>query len=115
MRMDDKDFGPLDVGVAATTFDAASAPVRLFIVSGMRFVREGLVRSVGRRKGISVVGSGDFATAVSPHLFLAEPDVVAIDIAEQNGLEAARAIRSEERRVGKECLTQCRSRWSPYH
>ena len=22
---------------------------------------------------------------------------------------------SEERRVGKECLTQCRSRWSPYH
>src|SRR6187200_3076798 len=25
------------------------------------------------------------------------------------------ACRSEERRVGKECLTQCRSRWSPYH
>ena len=24
-------------------------------------------------------------------------------------------IRSEERRVGKECLHQCRSRWSPYH
>ena len=24
-------------------------------------------------------------------------------------------IRSEERRVGKECVTQCRSRWSPYH
>ena len=23
--------------------------------------------------------------------------------------------RSEERRVGKECLTACRSRWSPYH
>src|SRR5213082_4290109 len=23
------------------------------------------------------------------------------------------AKRSEERRVGKECLTQCRSRWSP--
>src|SRR5213082_3757915 len=22
-------------------------------------------------------------------------------------------LRSEERRVGKECLTQCRSRWSP--
>ena len=25
------------------------------------------------------------------------------------------AIRSEERRVGKECVTTCRSRWSPYH
>ena len=23
--------------------------------------------------------------------------------------------RSEERRVGKECASKCRSRWSPYH
>src|SRR3546814_16041937 len=23
--------------------------------------------------------------------------------------------RSEERRVGKECVSPCRSRWSPYH
>ena len=23
--------------------------------------------------------------------------------------------RSEERRVGKECVRLCRSRWSPYH
>ena len=26
-----------------------------------------------------------------------------------------RAFRSEERRVGKECTSWCRSRWSPYH
>src|SRR3546814_19350014 len=25
------------------------------------------------------------------------------------------ATRSEERRVGKECVSPCRSRWSPYH
>ena len=25
------------------------------------------------------------------------------------------AVRSEERRVGKECSSPCRSRWSPYH
>src|SRR3546814_17133293 len=25
------------------------------------------------------------------------------------------AIRSEERRVGKECVSTCRSRWAPYH
>src|SRR3546814_18102893 len=25
------------------------------------------------------------------------------------------ASRSEERRVGKECFSTCRSRWSPYH
>ena len=24
-------------------------------------------------------------------------------------------FRSEERRVGKECTSWCRSRWSPYH
>ena len=27
----------------------------------------------------------------------------------------SRCGRSEERRVGKECLRLCRSRWSPYH
>src|SRR3546814_3602452 len=32
----------------------------------------------------------------------ADPDQVAIS-------------RSEERRVGKECVSTCRSRWSPYH
>src|SRR3546814_5430835 len=26
-----------------------------------------------------------------------------------------RTRRSEERRVGKECVSTCRSRWSPYH
>src|SRR3546814_14194574 len=31
-----------------------------------------------------------------------------------NVCEAVRA-RSEERRVGKECVSTCRSRWSPYH
>src|SRR3546814_5116489 len=28
---------------------------------------------------------------------------------------AARRRRSEERRVGKECVSTCRYRWSPYH
>src|SRR3546814_6459746 len=28
---------------------------------------------------------------------------------------AGDARRSEERRVGKECVSTCRSRWSPYH
>src|SRR3546814_17660017 len=29
--------------------------------------------------------------------------------------DAADETRSEERRVGKECVSTCRSRWSPYH
>src|SRR3546814_16369245 len=36
------------------------------------------------------------------------PDVLAVP-----GFVAAQ--RSEERRVGKECVSTCRSRWSPYH
>src|SRR3546814_7734472 len=28
---------------------------------------------------------------------------------------AGEGDRSEERRVGKECVSKCRSRWSPYH
>ena len=33
----------------------------------------------------------------------------------QNEILAGLVARSEERRVGKECLHACRSRWSPYH
>ena len=42
------------------------------------------------------------------HTGLARADVMAVqkDLAE---------MRSEERRVGKECWITCRSRWSPYH
>src|SRR3546814_15757057 len=33
-----------------------------------------------------------------------------------NGKEiVCTGTRSEERRVGKECVSTCRSRWSPYH
>src|SRR3546814_14138646 len=31
------------------------------------------------------------------------------------GRPASVRLRSEERRVGKECVSTCRSRWSPYH
>src|SRR3546814_14476797 len=30
-------------------------------------------------------------------------------------IAANKKQRSEERRVGKECVSTCRSRWSPYH
>src|SRR3546814_3654769 len=32
-----------------------------------------------------------------------------------SSLEYSSLMRSEERRVGKECVSTCRSRWSPYH
>src|SRR3546814_14415448 len=33
----------------------------------------------------------------------------------EHALDKCQRIRSEERRVGKECVSTCRSRWSPYH
>src|SRR3546814_5486494 len=33
----------------------------------------------------------------------------------QNDPSSPSVHRSEERRVGKECVSTCRSRWSPYH
>ncbi len=38
-----------------------------------------------------------------------------IPIVDQGEQFIAGYTRSEERRVGKECDTGCRSRWSPYH
>src|SRR3546814_15889004 len=38
---------------------------------------------------------------------------IANDFYEQSQAEVSR--RSEERRVGTECVSTCRSRWSPYH
>ena len=53
----------------------------------------------------------DAATAV--HVSVGAPvrrvDIVFVAPADQ------RHVRSEERRVGKECTATCRSRWSPYH
>src|SRR3546814_6626790 len=37
--------------------------------------------------------------------------LVAEQLAEEQG---GRVVRSAERRVGKECVSTCRSRWSPY-
>src|SRR3546814_3642876 len=33
----------------------------------------------------------------------------------KSGTRKPSTNRSEERRVGKECVSTCRSRWSPYH
>src|SRR3546814_17971977 len=42
----------------------------------------------------------------------ADPDIY---LARVHWSAAGDTLRSEERRVGKECVSTCRSRWSPYH
>src|SRR3546814_10742285 len=39
----------------------------------------------------------------------------AVDLQMHRAAARDRCDRSEERRVGKECVSTCRSRWSPYH
>src|SRR3546814_13764251 len=58
----------------------------------------------------------------SVHAFAVDPRrgsfilaLLVIYIGAALALFAFRAVRSEERRVGKECVSTCRSRWSPYH
>src|SRR3546814_8764553 len=38
-----------------------------------------------------------------------------VKLSENTRLRDMFGHRSEERRVGKECVSPCRSRWSPYH
>src|SRR3546814_14501468 len=54
-----------------------------------------------------------------PHFALIDLEMLRRQLLDLINGDAARIgaheIRSEERRVGKECVSTCRSRWSPYH
>src|SRR3546814_20817225 len=52
------------------------------------------------------------------HLPAAANNGTALTLFRVTGFEPsveARCARSEERRVGKECVSKCRYRWSPFH
>src|SRR3546814_11707594 len=50
---------------------------------------------------------------LTPERFLVIADVLGKSVALAHNEREVR--RSEERRVGKECVSTCRSRWAPYH
>src|SRR3546814_17810352 len=73
---------------------------------------------VGRERGLRETGEDQLQLA------LVVRDVADREDAGMVGLAGGRVHcdvvvvelqRSEERRVGKECVSTCRSRWSPYH
>ena len=72
-------------------------------------------------KRAAVIGAGVMGSGIAAHFANAGIPVILLDIPQsgfgkKNALaEGAIEKRSEERRVGKECLRLCRSRWSPYH
>src|SRR3546814_3568626 len=55
-------------------------------------------------------GGGPLFAAALDRWFRGEKDDATLRLL---GIQGSR--RSEERRVGKECVSTCRSRWSPYH
>ena len=111
-------------------------PLRsLTSASNLAFVFMAFTIVVAELGGRSAALVTAVVSAMTLNFFLTEPymslqinkadDVVAFGALAGCGLIAAafgrrRAqmsvrARSEERRVGKECTIQCRSRWSPYH
>src|SRR3546814_5993606 len=74
---------------------------------------------LGRFQEAEGMGEIGVARALARHRLTPEPAVrvAAPRIGEdhrQRHLAVAK-VRSEERRGGKECVSTCRSRWSPYH
>ena len=99
-------FGPLAAFVAA-----AFAGRFIFAVTRHRFTFPAMLFASPAVKRTRAVASSYLAA-----LFLIFALVVPVVFyGNRYLLDLAILIRSEERRVGKECRTVCRSRWSPYH
>src|SRR3546814_12445529 len=80
----------------------------------------GRLRVVGDARGEGVGGVDQQVDALAPQVVgqgLDPTEAADAQAAGQGGrlLGAAGAGRSEERRVGTECVSTCRSRWTPYH
>src|SRR3546814_14040834 len=79
------------------------------------------VSSEGFSRGVEGRGPGRFKYGERPSRQVAQPESTEITPIPQRRFAAVVQLlsvehnRSEERRVGKECVSTCRSRWSPYH
>src|SRR3546814_11782331 len=82
-------------------------------------VNEGSSVGVAIVKDDSNYGNPIAREAVGPwqefDRLLAEPFIKGRELTVAVLGDQALGVRSEERRVGKECVSTCRSRWSPYH
>ena len=98
--------------VAASVLLAVGFAGASVVTSGMPSASalESLARTA-RAQSAAAIPAGQFA-----HL-VATSTQTGFQASVPDPVKAAAGVlpRSEERRVGKECSKQCRSRWSPYH
>src|SRR3546814_4656913 len=98
--------------IAATRLAQAPCPLRLCYAGPVIKLRANQLRPEREmtQVGAELIGTDSVAAAV-------EIVTIAIEALEFAGLSGITVdFRSaEERRVGKECVSTCRSRWSPYH
>ena len=87
--------------------------------SGEPHLDFGRLEAIGREVDIPLVMHGGSGSGNDNLVKAIQCGITKINIATDlfvAGVAAgAQEGRSEERRVGKECLRLCRSRWSPYH
>src|SRR3546814_15272934 len=72
-------------------------------------------RADQQRGGNGETGDPGEAAGITVADGLGDPFIDRVDDADAGFQQGAEDHRSEERRVGKECVGQGRSRWSPYH
>src|SRR3546814_13937904 len=65
------------------------------------------------RDVLRVTGGLKYSDKYIVNDILPQPDYLKIDAGV--ALDHGPVTRSEERRVGTECVSTCRSRWAPYH
>src|SRR3546814_19669519 len=90
----------------------------------LKQVAERLLKIVGDKEMVSRLGGDEFQIILPDQEDRGKLGDLARDIiaslSQPYSVEGSRCIigasvRSEERRVGKECVSTCSYRWSPYH
>src|SRR3546814_13176752 len=106
-----------------TLFRSEAAGNKLGLALGKDIGGGAIIADLARMPHLLVAGTTGSGKSVAINtmilslLYRLTPDQCRFIMVDPKMLELSvyDGIRSEERRVGKECVSTCRSRWSPFH